>query len=165
MIPRRIYSYFKTMHQKQDNDGSLIEGMLNCCNASNFEILSIGKIKKGLFSQYHLLPVDNVVVLSARCRKCRKRILLFDSRHDGYDQIENQIEPKYLEHSKPECVICRKCKHNTFSIIIEYEFPSIQELRDLGIVEIGDAFTWIRITLECNLCGTKYVNFLDYETG
>ena len=47
---------------------------------------------------------------------------------------------------------------------IKYEYPDIQELEELEITEIDNAFTWIWITLECNNCGTRYKNFVDCET-
>ena len=43
-------------------------------------------------------------------------------------------------------------------------YPDIQELAELEITELDNAFTWIWITLECNKCGTIYKNFVDFET-
>ena len=48
---------------------------------------------------------------------------------------------------------------------IKYEYPDIQELQELGIKDTDNAFTWIWITLECNKCGTRYKNFVDFETA
>lgn len=161
MIPHRIRPYFQIKHQNQDDDGSLIEGKLTCCNAQDFEILTAGKIKRSAFSKEHLLPMDDVLALNACCRRCEKRILLFDSRCDGYDQIGHE-HPEPLKARK---VACSKCGGNAFSVTIKYEFPSIHDLETLGIAEMDNAFTWIWVTLECNLCGKRYVNFLDYEAG
>ena len=48
---------------------------------------------------------------------------------------------------------------------IKYEYPDYQELMGLGITEMDNAFTWIWITLECNQCGKRYNNFVDFETA
>ncbi len=48
---------------------------------------------------------------------------------------------------------------------IKYEYPDTQELMELEMSEIDNAFTWIWITLECSKCGTKYKNFVDCETA
>ena len=59
---------------------------------------------------------------------------------------------------------CLKCQNKSFSVAIKYEYPDVKELQELGISDIDNAFTWIWITLECNNCGTRYKNFVDYET-
>ena len=61
-------------------------------------------------------------------------------------------------------VNCKKCRNGVFSVGIKYEYPDIQELEELKITEIDNAFTWIWITLECKQCGTVYKNFVDCET-
>lgn len=60
---------------------------------------------------------------------------------------------------------CKKCTDNNFSVEVKYEYPDYQELMDLGITEIDNAFTWIWITLECNQCGKRYNNLVDFETA
>ena len=44
MIPKLIQPYFKITHQTKDRDNSIIEGVLTCCNANDFEIFVVGKI-------------------------------------------------------------------------------------------------------------------------
>lgn len=74
---------------------------------------------------------------------------------------------KKIQHTKTilKSINCKKCQDDNFSISIKYEYPNVQELENLGITEIDNAFTWIWVTLECNKCGTKYKNFIDYETA
>ena len=54
-------------------------------------------------------------------------------------------------------------QENVFSINVTYEYPEIEELKELGIEEMNNAFTWIRIALECRSCKKRYNNFVDYE--
>ena len=66
--------------------------------------------------------------------------------------------------ASPEPIDCLKCRNESFSVAIKYEYPDIQELQELEISDTDNAFTWIWITLECNNCGTRYKNFIDCET-
>ena len=52
-----------------------------------------------------------------------------------------------------------------FSVELQYEYPDIQELEQLKISDVSNAYTWVRGMIECNRCGTRYRNFLDCETG
>ena len=88
MIPKLIQPYFKITHQTKDRDNSIIEGVLTCCNANDFEIFVVGKIKHGLFSKMFLYPEDDRTVLEVRCKKCGKSISVFNSSFDGYGQCE-----------------------------------------------------------------------------
>ena len=108
-----------------------------------------------------LSPENDKIVLKARCKKCGKVISIFDSSCDGYEQC-GKGQPTHVPITKP--VDCKKCRDRGFSIGIKYEYPDIQELEELEIPEIDNAFTWIWITLECNNCGTRYKNFINYET-
>ena len=160
MIPQKIQPYFIATHQTKDGDNNLVEGTLNCCNAHDFEVLVFGKLKPGILSKMCLCPDNDKTVIDVRCRKCGKVISVFDSSCDGYEQCgKNQCT--YVP-TKP--IDCENCKKGSFSVRVKYEYPNIQELKELEIAEINNAFTWIWITLECNNCGTRYKNFVDYET-
>lgn len=161
MIPTRIQPFFTILSKNNSDSNTLVKGMLTCCNAHNFEINVIGKNKYNMFSQMHLFPDKDHLVVEARCKKCGKAILVFDSSCDGYEQHEN-IQKKY----NMTCpVSCRKCTDNDFSINVMYEYSSLQELEDLEIREKENAFTWIWIDIECNKCKSKYKKFVDYETS
>lgn len=143
-----------------DGDNSLIEGLVTCCNASDFEIFAVGEIKNSFPSKMFLLPKSDRSVVEARCKICGKVISVFDNSCDGYERCG-------LGTTTPVSTIpinCRKCQERGFSVHIRYEYPDIQELEDLNISEIDNAFTWIWIALECNKCGASYKNFIDYET-
>lgn len=160
MIPKKIQSYFKTTITKMNGNNTLIGGILTCCDLHEFEVRTAGNIKYNLLSGMYLLPANEGIALDARCRKCGKIISVFDSDQDGYERSESRCNISVIK--KP--LICKKCNNNSFSIEIRYEYSDYQELIDLGITETDNAFTWIWITLECNRCGKRYNNFVDYET-
>ena len=67
MIPKKIQPYFKTTHQTKDGDNSIIEGILTCCNAHDFEVFVVGEIKHSMFSKMCLFPEnDKTVIFSKR---------------------------------------------------------------------------------------------------
>lgn len=160
MIPQKIKPYFKLTSQKIDGENSLFAGELTCCDSHGFEVAVIGKIKHHIFSKMYLCPDNDIIVLEVRCRKCGKVIRVFDSCCDGYEQCTNH---QYVYRSAKH-IVCKKCQSNNFCVYIKYEYPDLNELDKLEIVEIDNAFTWIWVALECNECGTRYKNFIDCET-
>lgn len=160
MIPKMIQPYFKMMQQTSDRDNSLIEGILTCCNAHDFEVLVVGKVKHSVFAKMFLYPDNDKTVIEVRCKKCGKVISVFNNSSDGYGQCGNRQTIYVI--TKP--IKCVKCRNESFSVIIKYEYPDTQELKELEISEMENAFTWIWVTLECNNCGTRYKNFIDCET-
>jgi len=161
LVPVKIQPYFKTIAQTLDGDNRLIEGTLKCCNASDFEVFFAGKTEHGLFTKMFLSPENNIIAMEVRCQKCGRVIPVFNSSIDGYEHCD--------EKQKNICVLtrsldCKKCQNNSYSVFIKYEYPAEQELRELEISDIDNAFSWIWITLECNNCGTKHKNFVDCET-
>ena len=161
MIPKRIQSHFNITQQIMDRDSSIIEGMLTCCGAHDFGVFVVGKVKHTLFNKMFLYPDNDQTVFEVRCKKCGKIISVFNSSIDGYWQCEKNPSNIFVS---TELVDCRKCRSESFSVTIKYEYPSAQELQELEITNIDNSFTWIWITLECNKCGTKYKNFVDLET-
>lgn len=161
MIPRKITNNFKIISKKKDKGNTYIEGMLTCCNSFEFEVNVVGKIKYGLFNRIYVTPDNEKIAISVRCKKCGMVISAFDSCCDGYEQCDKKIHMLAIK----EALVCKKCSNNNFSVGIKYEYPDIQELEDIGIIEIDNAFTWIWVTLECNICGTRNRNFIDFETS
>ena len=161
MIPRRIQPYFRMIYQKKDGDNSLFEGMLTCCNSHDFEVSVVGDIRNSIFSKIYLIPENEKIVLAIRCKKCDNAVLVFDNGCDGYEGCRN----KQHIHVTTKHIKCPKCLGDDFSVVVRYDYPNIEELDELEIPEIDNAFTWIWITLECNKCGTIYKNFVDCETS
>lgn len=161
MNPKNAQPYFCLISQKKDGENSLIEGNLTCCNGHAFEIYVVGEIKRTVFFSTYLFPENDVIVLKARCKQCGKVVHVFDSRCDGYEHCGETRKA----HTNLKSVKCRKCGDNNFSVRIKYEYPDIKELKNLGITDTDNAFAWIWISLVCDKCGTKYKNFVDYETS
>ncbi len=160
MIPKKIHPYFTITGKKTEEDNTLIEGILTCCNSHEFEVRIAGENKTTFFSGMHLFPIDDKLALDVCCKKCGRVIPVFYSEQDGYERIGKSICKSAL--TQPIC--CRRCKDDTFSVEIRYEYPDPLELLSLGIIETDNAFTWIWITLECRQCGRRYNNFVDFET-
>ena len=161
LIPKAIQPYFDVTQQLKDCENYIIEGALTCCNAHNFEVFVVGEIKHSMFSKMFLYPENDKTVFEVRCKNCGKVISVFNSSYDGYNQCENK--PQNIS-ALTRRIDCSKCQSESFSVAVKYEYSDIQELNELKINDIGNAFTWIWITLECNKCGTKYKNFVDCET-
>ena len=162
MIPEKIRPFFEVSCQKNKGGNELIEGELTCCTSHDFEVFAEGEIKRGVFSKLYLLPENDRLVLNARCKKCGRDIPVFDSRCDGYEKCESG-QPAHTQSRRVECI---KCRGTSFAVDVTYEYPEdIEELKELGTAEIGNAFTWIWISLKCSGCGAVYKNFIDYETA
>ena len=163
MIPEKIKQNFTVTSEGNDGDICTLEGTLECCNSHSFEILAEGEIQHGLFSKTFVMPIeDNKLIIQAKCTKCGKVISVFDSRCDGYDQCEAE---RLLDAPSVVRIPCKKCASNDYSVTIKYEYPSLEELHDLGFKKVDNAYTWIQIKLTCNKCGTKYKKFVDFETA
>ena len=161
MIPKIIQPYFEITQQTRDGDNRIIEGMLTCCNAHDFEVFVTGEIKHRLFSKMFLYPENEKIVFKVRCKKCGKVISVFNDSFDGYGKCGKNPPNICVSTRHVDCI---KCQSESFSVIIKYEYPDVHELRELEISDLDNAFTWIWITLECNKCGNRYSNFVDYET-
>ena len=160
MVPKNIQPYFKIISQKNDGENSIVNGELTCCNATDFEIAVVGIIKESLFSKMYLYPEKYKIAIEARCRQCGKVISVYDSSLDGYERYVIGEPVDELSHP----ITCKKCQSNTFSVGIKYEYPDVQELKELGIADICNAFTWRCVSLKCKKCRTKYKNFIECET-
>ena len=161
LIPKKIQPFFEMKAQKKIGSDSLIEGILTCCNSHDFEVFVVGEIKHSTFSRTCLIPENGEIGLKVRCKKCGRVISVFDSCCDGYEQCGNYQST----HISTKPVDCMKCQNDCFSVDVKYEYPDIQELEELEITAIDNAFTWMWITLACNRCGAIYKNFIDYETA
>jgi len=160
MIPIHLQPYVKMVNQKRNGDNYLVSGTFTCCDACDFEVFVVGRIKYGIFSKMCLYPENDITVVKIRCKKCGRVISVFDSSCDGYERCG---KGQYTQiPAKP--IVCKACNNGGFSVCIKYEYPDIQDLKELDITEIDNAFTWIWITLECNKCGTRYKNFVESET-
>lgn len=159
-IPKSLAPNFRWVQPKNSNRENTTAGELICCGKQRFALEYEGEIKYSLWGKAYLSSQNEQITLTARCKECGRKILIFDSATMGYD--------RQRETAKPGCgnpIECRKCRENDFSVSIRLEHPEESELRELDIPEPENAFSWIWVTLKCNKCGKKRPNFLDYETG
>lgn len=163
MIPKAIRRHFNITRQTKGTDDIITEGTLSCCDGNDFEISVIGEIKRGFFSKMELLPSIKTA-LEARCKRCGKIISVFDSSLDGYGPQAQCVINEEKIGALPSAIDCVKCRSNSFSVSIKYEYSGLRELQELGLTDVDNAFTWIWITLVCNKCGANYKNFIDFET-
>ena len=161
LVPKRLESNLKNLNINQKRYNTIFCGNFACCDSSNFELLYFGEIDHSFFSKMFLAPKNNIVVLKSRCKKCKKMHLIYDNNCDGYDNYKSDQVSKV----KTTSLKCKKCLNNDFSIFLKYEYPDVQELYEYKIRDIGNAYTWIWITIRCNCCGFKYSKFIDLETG
>ena len=161
MVPQKIQSYFLEIFSKSDGENVLIEGDIICCNSHEFEVRVMGNVKQGLFSGQYIQAESDALAIELRCKKCGEILSVFNSNYDGYDRC---IEQGYAKIS-PRRFLCRKCSESDFSVRVKYEYPSVEELDELDILEKNNAFTWIWVSLGCNSCGMRYSKFVDYETA
>ena len=156
MVPKRLESNLKDVYINKKGYNTLVCGNHVCCDSSSFEISYSGKIDYKFFSKMVLIPENNILVLKSCCKKCGKTYLIFDNNCDGYDNYDSNQVSKV----KTSSLKCKKCLNNDFSICLKYEYPDVQELYEYKINDIGNAYTWVWITIKCNCCGSKYFIFL-----
>ena len=149
------------MFQNNDDTGSLIEGSIECSDSSVFKIQIHGEVRKTFGNKYMLTSATDGISLCAICNVCKRRILLFDSEYDGYDNAEKEA----TLNKRTTIPFCCKCDSEEFSVKVRYEYPSMDELQELGISNSNNAYTWIWVSLTCMKCGQRYTDFIDFETA
>ena len=158
MVPKRVSPYF----DKMKVNSTLVKGGIVCCDSQDFDVYIFGELQKYFLGLCVYLN-GGKIALKVNCNKCGNEILIFNSECDGYDRecegISNSGDVNTLEFAQFKC---KCCLGNSFSIKVKYEYAALDET---DTDKIDNAFTWIWITLECNLCHTKYKNFISYETG
>lgn len=59
---------------------------------------------------------------------------------------------------------CPKCRSVVFSVEVKYEYPDLDELKKLDLMDYSNAYTWICVSLKCCGCGKKIEGIIDSET-
>ena len=161
-VPKRLQQHFLT-NDERHGENIIIVGSLSCCGRREFSIDYQGKIKSSLFGHKFLYESEDGIILQAKCKTCRKEILVFNSFTDGYDNWENKIEE--ISYEKLDSLSCPKCNGTYFSLDISFEYLSQEELEEESIKEYENAFSWIWCTITCESCGSKLKKFIDVETA
>ena len=160
MNPTKIAKYFVVANEKLTKDCILTEGNISCCNMSNFHVRVKGNVKYGLISKMRLVQQSGRIAIDAECVICNNAIRVFDSLYDGLGGKKDYLDS--CSFTNP--VYCKKCECNDFSITVKYEYSGIEEIKELSLSEINNAYSWIWVTLKCNNCGEIYKNFVNFET-
>ena len=112
--------------------------------------------------------------LVAKCKKCGKEIVLFDSRCHGYDGMCNHFDEPDKQYAADGNMKTKRehCKDAGYKIFLTFSNIGKEQLlcdnvgdgTDVVTEENWrDAFDWITIKLECANCGKKK-KILDLET-
>lgn len=109
--------------------------------------------------------------LTAKCQKCGKEILLFDSRMHGYDGLIESLEGKERNHDSTGTTKQKKshCKDSGYKIHMTFSSTGKEDLiteTDGLITEENwkDAFDWLTVDLECGKCAKLTKSWQDIET-
>jgi hypothetical protein len=170
LTPKSLIEYFRN-DCEQNANGSFCERHLTCtCSNTFFAIKYYGKLSKSFIGKVHIEDKDSSygsgVVIAAICSGCKNEIVIFNSFTDGYNSENSNIVFDYNKiRNNQDLFTCFKCKETFYAVIMKYEYSGIDDLEKDDIKDIGNAFSWIWINLECKSCNKNYHKFLDYETG
>lgn len=154
---------------------NIIEGQVVCsCGSTSFCLLYSGTTT--IYNGQKIpcsIETDTGVffVIKARCRKCEKEHLLFDSGLHGWDVKVCPELGKNVMIPRPESIEweCVKCKQGEHAIKILFCYGSEEDVTEAieeGLIDNpADAFEWIYITIECLTCGLVSEKWVDYETA
>jgi Zn finger protein HypA/HybF involved in hydrogenase expression len=161
-VPKRLQSNLKLRKAKEDN--LIICGDLICCDQHEFEVAYSGILRKSLMSNYYLQDQTDGMSLTCKCKKCGEELVVFNSNTDGYDNCINTNDLR-LSNPPQHVLDCPKCSSNEYTIKMKYEYLDKSEIKDEGIKDYENSFTWIWVSLRCITCNKEFKKFIDYETA
>lgn len=162
-VPEYLQPFYRIIKEKQAGN-YCVTGELVCCGSNDFAICYTGNLRKNILGHKYFVSGEKRIILTAKCNKCSGKIHIFDNAIDGYDNcIETNDEKKDAEVLYP--FWCDKCHHNTYQILVSYEYSDFKELEDLDILDKKNSFTWIKVSLRCTECHRAYRNIVDFEVG
>ena len=153
-VPKKLEDNLLVL--KESNDGYIykVTTKLTCCNDNLFSI----KYRKD----------KDITILKCKCTECDKEYEVFNSEIDGYKLSDDNevkiIKTKYKEQQ------CKKCESDTYEVEIIYDYlendnETIKELKDLGIKDLTNIYTKIKVNLLCKKCNKKEKGFINYESN
>lgn len=161
-IPQKLKPYFTEIDTKSTTN-TIIHGQITCCAQSEFNVFYYGNIKKGLLGHQTLCDAKDGLIIILQCRKCGKKIELFNSFTDGYERcISDSTSHDVNEFQQ---LFCKTNAHSDFAAEVTFEYPPKEELIEDNITVFDNAFSWIWITLKCSNCKNLLKNIVDYETA
>lgn len=99
-----------------NHENVALEGYLICdCKNDKFYIYHTGVQKNGLFGSTTLKKLNKQIVIKAKCSKCTKEYLIYDSTIDGIKPNGEKLEDFHLFTKENE---------NFYKINIKYNFTT-----------------------------------------
>lgn len=86
LIPKPLAPNIRLVKPKNCSLQNTTAGELICCGKQRFALEYEGEIKYNLWGTTYLLSQNGRVALTARCKECGRKILVFDSAAMGYDR-------------------------------------------------------------------------------
>ena len=162
LFPKKIANYAIgiTAGKRETTQASI-----HClCGSESFELLYYGKISKKLFSRDSIIcDDDEILILEAVCTSCKKNIVLFDSRTDGYSAQIEENSHKFVQKFPIKKYTCKKCQCTEFKVNMRIEYSDMDEI-DYDLCR-ADCYSWIWIDVECKQCKSRINGIVDMETA
>lgn len=150
LIPNKLKDNLKILKEDRDGYSYNVTAKLTCCDSSNFKVKQI--------------KTKDTTIIHCICNKCNKEYEIYNSELDGYNlQRDNEVKIIKEEYKEHKC----KCKNNSYNVEINYEYiddiEEIKEIKKLGISDLTNIYTSIKVNLKCNKCTKKEKEYLKNE--
>ena len=150
LIPNKLKDNLEVLKETRDGYSYNVKTKLVCCDNSDFKISEI--------------KTQDTNIIHCTCNKCNKEYEIYNSELDGYNLSQDNevkiIKDEYKEH---KCL----CKKNSYDVEINYEYiddtDEIKDIKKLGITDLTNIYTSIKVNLKCNNCNKKEKEYLKNE--
>lgn len=147
LVPTRLKKILKVLKEERDGYTYKVKATLNCCDSNNFKITQIKS--------------KDTNIIHCTCNKCNTEYELYNSELDGYnlDRDNNVIiiKEEFKDH---KC----KCNSNSYNVEINYEYlDDFEDIKKLGISDVSNLYTSIKVDLKCNECNKKEKDYIKNE--
>lgn len=150
IIPNKLKNKLTILKEDRDGYTYKVKTNLICCDSNDFKIKAIKN--------------NDLTIIHCICNKCNNEYEVFNSELDGYNlEVNNEIKIIKEESKEHKC----KCKKSSYKVEIDYEYidsiEDIKELKKLGINDLTNIYTSIKINLTCNNCNKKEKDYIKHE--
>lgn len=150
LIPNKLKSNLKVLKEDRDGYTYKVKTNLTCCDSNNFKVEQI--------------KTKDTTIIRCTCNKCNTKYEVYNSELDGYNlNQDNEVKIIKEEFENHKC----KCKENSYEVEINYEYiddiDEIKEIKKIGISDLTNIYTSIKINLKCNKCNKKEKDYLKNE--
>ena len=151
LMPNKLKNNLEIIKEERDGYTYKINTKLTCCKSNDFKIEQIKS--------------KDVTIIYCTCNNCNNKYEIYNSELDGYD-FKRDTKVKILKKEKDEH-IC-KCQNNSYQVELKYEYidnlEELKEIKNMGISDISNIYTSIKINTKCNKCNKKEKDNFKYET-